>query len=238
MRRFLIALAAWFALALGFQASASAATFAGTVAITTDPETCISGGTSICFSLVDGLTDGLNLDLELGTPKTLNLFDVSFDPSKDNEVDSTINVSFAFTDPNPATGDVSGDLTAEGENSGSAVSSGDHRSRKVKAHVKKTRRFNSYTNKEEMVLTIEWEDAIQILFDNGSILGVALADLEVLCKDDKCTECFGVIQGTFTLLSEPEYSPTQPVPLPAALPLLATSMMGFGYLGFRRRKAA
>lgn len=215
MRNFLLA-AAFTGLTLGSVSSASAITFSGSVdaglaAPTNIVETCSYGHSSdlgLCFTNYN-----LNFSLDALGDSTgwIDLFKVKVKDGVDffTTQQSDIKVSFDFTSPEG--GDV-----AEGNVSGY---------------------YTWFLFWLEGHVQTTWDNPYSLEFLDGTILTLIMKDLDIDCFWSNCKGAEFTVKGKFKLTELPSQS-TSEVPLPTTLPLLMSGVMGFAYLGYRRRRAA
>ena len=167
----------------------------------------------------EGTSGSVGFSLGLGESTTFDLFDIWANESDvsagEDTVPQAISVAFTFTAP-------PGTATATGQTNG-----------ELSGYV-----FGFPTIQSA---SVEWSNPT--IFDFGTgILEIALSNetfssgLFGLCEEgDLLCQPHGTVKMTATLT---ELAPVSTVPLPAALPLMATALAGFGVVRLRRRRAA
>ena len=219
MRNFLLA-AAIAGLSFGSVSSASAITFSGSVdaglaAPTNIVETCSyghSGDLGLCFT-------GNDLDFSLNalgdSTGWVDLFKVKVKDGVDpfTTQQSDIKVSFDFTSPE-------GGGVVEDNVSGYYTDGFAWIFYWFEGHVQTT-----------------WDNPYSLEFLDGTILTLVMKDLDIDCLYSNCKGAEFTVRGKFKLAELPSQAASE-VPLPTTLPLLMSGVMGFAYLGYRRRRAA
>jgi hypothetical protein len=246
MRTLLFAATAAMCLVLGASAPSWAVTFSGTVDPSSDVESCsgpVVGGVGICFTQIQPF----NFDLINSGDKTFaDLFTVTIYDEIDNRDDlqtADIWVDFDFTDPGAVNGTVYGGVTGEI----TRVSGPDLRSLLIEWDDPITLDFGAGIVLVAELLPLEimcgtecisvewvWEEIEY--YDSNGHRHKKKKKKKKWVKTPVYDRESGVVQGFFTLESAPGSTPE--IPLPTTLPLLMSGLMGFAYLGYRRRRAA
>lgn len=220
MRNFLLA-AAISGLTLGSVSSASAITFSGSTTaelaapIVNVVDSCsfgLSGDLGLCLT-----GKSLNFDLDTLGQSTgwVDLFKVKVTDGVDPFINqhSGIKVSFDFTSPE-----------------GSGVVNDE-----VNGYY--TDGFAWIFYWFEGHVTANWDNPYLLEFTDGTKLSLFMKNLDIDCLYSDCIGQGFTVKGKFKLTELPSQS-TSEVPLPTTLPLLMSGVMGFAYLGYRRRRAA
>lgn len=160
-------------------------------------------------------SSGLNSTLTVGVPQTINQFiSVTVGSGIWGASNSSITANFTFTVPTPTgTTTDSGAITGGQMNGSSRLGS----------------------------LSIVWPNQpVEFDFADGTKLDVTLGNLSTTCTGNNClADNPAFMSGTFLVLNGPTTSPEfagSETPIPAALPLLASGLSGFGLLAWRRKR--
>lgn len=220
MRNFLLA-AAISGLTFGSVSSASAITFSGSASADLAPpyvnivQSCSFGHSSNLGLCLTGESLNFSLDSLGQSTGWVDLFEVKVTDGVDPFTNqySNIKVSFDFTSPE-------GGGVVEDNVSGYYTDGFAWIFYWFAGHV-----------------TANWDNPYLLTFTDGTKLSLFMKNLDIDCLYDNCKGDRFTVKGKFKLVELPSQS-TPEVPLPTTLPLLMSGVMGFAYLGYRRRRAA